>query len=89
MIQTDFLHDVAAARRKSFGNADVPFCMQSCVKPLNYALAVTELGTRRVHEFVGREPSGVSFDEIALDPSSERYVIISTERKQKITGPQE
>ena len=59
--------------RKSFGDADVPFCIQSCCKPLNYALAVSEMGSRRVHDFIGQEPSGMSFNELTLDNASKYF----------------
>jgi glutaminase len=53
-------------QRFSIGDCDDFFCVQSCSKPLSYLLALEEL-EGRVHEFVGREPSGRSFNEIALN----------------------
>ncbi|MFP4519045.1 MAG: glutaminase A [Oceanicaulis sp.] len=43
------------------------FCVQSAMKPLNYALALELMGQTTVHAFVGREPSGQGFNEITLD----------------------
>ncbi|XP_029911634.1 glutaminase liver isoform, mitochondrial [Myripristis murdjan] len=54
-------------QRHSVGDTKVPFCLQSCVKPLGYAMAVHELGTERVHQFVGKEPSGLRFNKLSLD----------------------
>lgn len=53
--------------RHSVGNTKVPFCMQSCVKPLEYAIAVHELGSEHVHRFVGKEPSGFKFNKLSLN----------------------
>ncbi|XP_066564383.1 glutaminase kidney isoform, mitochondrial isoform X2 [Amia ocellicauda] len=54
-------------QRHSIGDTKVPFCLQSCVKPLEYAVAVNELGTERVHRYVGKEPSGLKFNKLSLD----------------------
>jgi glutaminase len=54
-------------QRYSLGESDVDFCVQSCCKPLNYAIALEEHGDAYVHQFVGREPSGRSFNELTLD----------------------
>ncbi|MHA6287952.1 glutaminase A [Maricaulis sp. CAU 1757] len=56
------------AQRFELGDASQPFCLQSVVKPLNYALAVGLNGSNFVHQHVGREPSGRRFNELALDP---------------------
>lgn len=50
----------------------MPFCLQSCVKPLEYALAVHEAGTEHVHKFVGKEPSGLKFNKLFLDEEGEK-----------------
>uniref|UniRef100_A0A8C8D0N9 glutaminase n=1 Tax=Oncorhynchus tshawytscha TaxID=74940 RepID=A0A8C8D0N9_ONCTS len=47
-------------QRHSAGDTKVPFCLQSCVKPLEYAIAVHEIGTEHVHRYVGKEPSGLN-----------------------------
>ncbi|MGJ3231036.1 MAG: glutaminase A [Oceanicaulis sp.] len=49
------------------GHADRTFCVQSAMKPLNYALALELMGQTTVHAYVGREPSGQGFNEITLD----------------------
>jgi glutaminase len=55
-------------QRLSLGEAHDPFCLQSVVKPLNYALALALNGENQVHRHVGREPSGRRFNEMVLDP---------------------
>jgi glutaminase len=54
-------------QRLKTGEADVPFCVQSVSKPVNYCLALKELGEAVVHRHIGCEPSGTSFNELALD----------------------
>lgn len=54
-------------QRHSVGDTKIPFCLQSCVKPLEYAIAVHELGTEHVHQFVGKEPSGLKFNKLSLN----------------------
>uniref|UniRef100_A0A8D3CRE4 glutaminase n=1 Tax=Scophthalmus maximus TaxID=52904 RepID=A0A8D3CRE4_SCOMX len=54
-------------QRYSVGDTKVPFCLQSCVKPLEYAIAVHELGSEHVHHFVGKEPSGFKFNKLSLN----------------------
>uniref|UniRef100_A0A673HQK7 glutaminase n=1 Tax=Sinocyclocheilus rhinocerous TaxID=307959 RepID=A0A673HQK7_9TELE len=54
-------------QRHAIGDTDMPFCLQSCVKPLEYALAVHETGTELVHRYVGKEPSGLKFNKLYLD----------------------
>uniref|UniRef100_A0A8C6VR93 glutaminase n=1 Tax=Nothobranchius furzeri TaxID=105023 RepID=A0A8C6VR93_NOTFU len=54
-------------QRYSVGDTKTPFCMQSCVKPLEYAIAVHELGSEHVHRFVGKEPSGLKFNKLSLN----------------------
>jgi glutaminase len=54
-------------QRFSFGDSKVNFCLQSSCKPINYCLALEELGEYKVHCHVGREPSGQSFNELALN----------------------
>ena len=53
--------------RHSVGDTKLPFCLQSCVKPLEYAIAVHEAGTEKVHRYVGMEPSGLKFNQLSLD----------------------
>ena len=54
-------------QRFSIGDSDINFCLQSSCKPINYCLALEELGEKKVHSHVGREPSGQSFNELALN----------------------
>lgn len=54
-------------QRYSVGDTDVPLCLQSCVKPLKYAIAVNDLGTGYVHQHVGKEPSGLRFNKMSLN----------------------
>uniref|UniRef100_A0AAQ4QKM2 glutaminase n=1 Tax=Gasterosteus aculeatus aculeatus TaxID=481459 RepID=A0AAQ4QKM2_GASAC len=54
-------------QRHSVGDTKVPFCLQSCVKPLEYAVAVHECGSEHVHRFVGKEPSGFKFNKLSLN----------------------
>lgn len=51
----------------SIGDTSDYFSIQSTCKPINYCLALQELGEELVHKHVGREPSGHSFNEITLD----------------------
>jgi len=50
------------------GDAATAFCLQSVSKTVSYCLALDEHGTEAVHQHVGREPSGRSFNELALNP---------------------
>uniref|UniRef100_A0A3Q3IKM2 glutaminase n=1 Tax=Monopterus albus TaxID=43700 RepID=A0A3Q3IKM2_MONAL len=54
-------------QRYTAGDSKVPFCLQSCVKPLKYAVAVHDYGTEYVHSFIGKEPSGLRFNKLFLD----------------------
>ncbi|UYV77043.1 GLS [Cordylochernes scorpioides] len=54
-------------QRFSIGDTDVPYTIQSSGKPLNYAIALNELGNSTVHQYVGQEPSGRMFNELVLD----------------------
>ncbi|XP_053173388.1 glutaminase kidney isoform, mitochondrial-like isoform X2 [Scomber japonicus] len=54
-------------QRHSVGDTKVPFCLQSCVKPLEYSIAVHEIGSDHVHQFVGKEPSGLKFNKLSLN----------------------
>ena len=62
-------------QRFSIGDVDVPFCLQSCVKPLTYTLALQELGPDTVHRYVGQEPSGLHFNAVSLDSKSILFLI--------------
>uniref|UniRef100_A0A8C5DA26 glutaminase n=1 Tax=Gouania willdenowi TaxID=441366 RepID=A0A8C5DA26_GOUWI len=54
-------------QRYTVGDTKVPFCLQSCVKPLKYAIAVHDHGTEYVHRFIGKEPSGLRFNKLFLN----------------------
>ncbi|KAM4796028.1 glutaminase liver isoform, mitochondrial [Rhinophrynus dorsalis] len=60
-------------QRHSIGDTSVPFCLQSCVKPLKYAIAVNDLGTNYVHEHMGKEPSGNRFNKLSLNHQDKPY----------------
>eukprot|EP00494_Astrolonche_serrata_P024155 UN24413 len=50
----------------SVGNSTKHFCIQSCCKPIAYLIAAQENGFDFVHDHVGREPSGESFNKLHL-----------------------
>ncbi len=54
-------------QRFSIGDAQSDFCVQSCCKPFLYSLALEENGEEYVHQYVGHEPSGRLFNELALN----------------------
>ncbi|XP_060565790.1 glutaminase kidney isoform, mitochondrial-like [Ruditapes philippinarum] len=54
-------------QRYDLGDTNIQFCLQSVVKPLNYALTLNDLSPEVVHKYVGQEPSGRSFNELTLD----------------------
>ncbi|KAJ4923989.1 hypothetical protein JOQ06_000231, partial [Pogonophryne albipinna] len=54
-------------QRHTVGDTKVPFCLQSCVKPLKYAIAVHDHGTEYVHRFIAKEPSGLRFNKLFLN----------------------
>lgn len=58
--------------RHTVGDTKVPFCLQSCVKPLKYAIAVHDHGTEYVHRFIGKEPSGLRFNKLFLNEDGQR-----------------
>jgi glutaminase len=54
-------------QRFSIGDSTTGFCLQSVCKPINYCLALEEHGPDGVHKHVGREPSGLGFNELSLN----------------------
>ena len=54
-------------QRYNIGDTKVDFSVQSCCKPINYGIALEELDEDNVHKYVGREPSGQSFNELTLN----------------------
>ncbi|KAH8292590.1 hypothetical protein KR018_009706 [Drosophila ironensis] len=60
-------------QRFSIGDVDEPFTLQSCSKPLTYAIALEKLGPKVVHSYVGQEPSGRNFNELVLDQNKKPH----------------
>nr|XP_016943398.1 glutaminase liver isoform, mitochondrial isoform X3 [Drosophila suzukii] len=60
-------------QRFSIGDVEVPFTLQSCSKPLTYAIALEKLGPKVVHSYVGQEPSGRNFNELVLDQNKKPH----------------
>lgn len=54
-------------QRFSLGDCDEYYCVQSCSKPITYCIALEEVGEKNLHQYVGREPSGKTFNELALN----------------------
>jgi glutaminase len=54
-------------QRFNRGHSSTYFSVQSCCKPINYAMALETLGEEYVHTYVGREPSGQAFNELLLN----------------------
>ncbi len=54
------------------GDSRKRFAIQSVSKPFTYALALADLGLEAVAKKVDVEPSGEPFNEISLDPVTER-----------------
>lgn len=61
-------------QRFSIGDTSIPFTIQSCSKPLTYAIALDRLGQEVVHQYVGQEPSGRNFNELVLDHNSKSEI---------------
>ena len=58
------------SQRYSHGDSDKLFCVQSCMKPISYCIAM-ELNSREfVHKHIGREPSGRFFNDLSLDKNN-------------------
>src|SRR6516165_8947593 len=60
-------------QRFSVGDAATAFCLQSVSKTVSYCLGLDEHGIEAVHQHVGREPSGRSFNELALNPKGQPH----------------
>ena len=54
-------------QRFSIGDPQEFFSVQSTAKPIMYCLALEEHGVEKVHQHVGHDPSGGSFNELALN----------------------
>ena len=50
----------------SIGDADRGFSVQSTSKPFSYAMALEQLGSTEVHQWVGQEQSGGTFNDYRL-----------------------
>ena len=59
-------------QRYSIGDCDIDFCIQSCCKIINYCIAFEQHGNA-VHKYVGKEPSGVSFNALTLDSTGKPH----------------
>ncbi|WP_375154373.1 glutaminase A [Nocardia cyriacigeorgica] len=82
----DYIPELAAVQPDSFGlclatadglrygvgDMDAPFTIQSISKPFTYALALADRGVELVDGRIDVEPSGEPFNEISLDPVTER-----------------
>ncbi|NKB47232.1 MAG: glutaminase A [Legionellales bacterium] len=51
----------------SIGDTNSGFCVQSICKPFIYNTALEQLGETKVHQHIGREPSGQAFNELTLN----------------------
>lgn len=49
------------------GDTRNDFTIQSASKPISYSMALEEHGEEKVHQHVGQEPSGHSFNELTLN----------------------
>ena len=56
-------------QRLEIGDVNDAFTLQSSCKPILYCTALEEHGEKKVHRHVGREPSGLSFNELTLNKS--------------------
>lgn len=54
-------------QRLMLGDAATAYCFQSTCKPMLYSAALDLHGEEKVHRHVGREPSGMSFNELSLN----------------------
>lgn len=57
-------------QRHAIGEGKEFFSLQSTCKPILYALALEEHGADTVHRHIGHEPSGASFNALALNNSN-------------------
>ncbi len=55
------------------GDHAAPYSLQSTSKPLNYAIALENLGYNIVHKYVGLEPSGRAFNDHTLLSDNRPY----------------
>ncbi len=60
-------------QRHAIGDSKVGFSVQSCMKPINYCIALEEHGIETFHKTVGREPSGRGFNELTLNKDNKPH----------------
>jgi glutaminase len=60
-------------QRFSMGDTEIDFSVQSCTKPINYCIALEDLGEDAFHRTVGREPSGRGFNELTLNKDNKPH----------------
>ena len=60
-------------QRFNIGDYDDPFCVQSCCKPINYGIAIESVGLEYFSKYVGKEPSGKSFQSVAMNSDGIPY----------------
>ncbi len=60
-------------QRLGLGDVDVYHSIQSVCKPLNYAYALTHEGLDFTHKYVGVEPSGRRFNDLAMLADARPY----------------
>lgn len=60
-------------QRMGLGDTDVYHSIQSVCKPLNYAYALATQGAAFTHKFVGVEPSGRRFNDLAMLADARPY----------------
>lgn len=57
----------------NFGDTKEEFCLQSCSKIITYLLACQLVGTKKVHQHIGHEPSGRAFNDYCLNSSGQPH----------------
>ena len=57
--------------RHSVGDCSEKFTIQSGGKCFSYSIVVDEYGVEKVHRYVGKEPSGKSFNSLVLNDDCE------------------
>ena len=80
-------------QRWCIGDVDIPFCVQSCSKVITYAIAQSIHGPDKVHQHVGKEPSGRAFNQMCLDErarmADEKKRQAAIQKAESIFDPQE
>ena len=72
-------------QRFALGDHTHPFTVHSLINLLTHAASVDKLGADIVYRFQGREPSGRSFNEIALDHQSKSFLILNNAKFHTIS----